>query len=178
MLFNELKRGIKNRARYMTTESYKSIKDLYTICKEGGFDGYLKKLNVKLSDMNSDNVIVIFDDKIIKATMTIGACTGILNVENTPVPVIIIESRFKDTEIEKALYYHELGHVVNELRTKENNKRVYSHELRADLYAADKIGGEKYVDALIKLRDDTFGKCTEEIDMRIAEITVQCGLDW
>lgn len=179
-MLNDLKREIKNRAKATIDEySCTTLRNLKSLMDDGGIEGYLSKLNVKLSDKNKDGVIVVYDDKIIKATRTIAACTGLLRVQGVQTPVIIIEERFKDSPLAEALYYHELGHIKNEVGKKQSKGyRFYSYEIRADLYAVEKIGAEKVLNCLKAIREETFGQCTKELDMRIAEITVRCGLYW
>ena len=176
-MLNEIKRGIKNRVEYSTKGMKDMFTNIYDISKIGGYEQYLNNI-IKLSDINNDGVIKIYDDKIIKASGTIGACTGMFNIEGKKVPVIIIEKKYKGTEIEAPLYYHELGHVNNELRNKTTNARIYTDELRADFYAVNIVGAQKFIKALKALRKESFGYCTKEIDMRIAEITVKYGLNW
>ena len=176
-MLKEMKRNLINGLKQNTIGTGKCVKSLYEIIKEGGFPTYLQK-QIRLDNINEDGVILLFDDTVIAATMTIGGCATMLNIQGRKVPLVIIEERFKGTDIEKAIYLHEIGHVKNDLPNKKDCKRVYSDELAADMYAAKEMGAEKFINALKVIREETFGYCTTELDMRIAEITVNCGLDW
>lgn len=153
-------------------ETIKVAKGAYNISKVGGYQQYIKNLQIKYDEMDKDGFIIRTDDNMVYGSGFTGAATTLLNFGlGINVPTIFITSDMEkyDNDVKEFIIYHEKGHYIMG-NIGMSNERILEYEIEADMHAALMMGKERCLKAMEKFNETLTSTSQKEMVKRMEAI--------